>query len=108
MTTINIDLDPKIVRLREEILPRLQRDTEVLTRISEESYPAGSKEAARVAAKIAAIQKVINEQGERLKNVQSETDALTLIAMIKMVGEYDGANLDGTNQATYRIVDFLR
>jgi hypothetical protein len=106
MTIINID--PKIVRLRKEILPWLQRDMEMLARISEASYPVGSEGSARVIAKIAAIQKVIDEQGERLVNLRSEDDAFNLIAMIEMAGKYDGASAGGTNQATYRIMSYLR
>jgi hypothetical protein len=103
----NATLTPEIALLREEIVPHLTKNMRTLFDLSTD--PAkDQKEALRLAYKATAIKKVIRDQGERLQNVTTENDVLTIVRFIQIAVENDKDMAAGTELAVQQILGYLR
>lgn len=100
----NAMMTNKLIIFRGDILPHLTRQAATLTELATKM----NADVARLTAKAAAVTKIINEQGDRLTNVKTYEDVVTLMCMIRMVGNYDGANEEGTELALNTIHGYVR
>lgn len=84
----------KIELLREDILPRLANAVKALAELANNKTDAS--EVTRLIAKSDAVQKVIDEQSERILAVETEEDVRVLTSYIRAVAILDGADMKGT------------
>lgn len=80
MTTTDIQ-NQKVALLRDDIINRL--NDAVFNLLVLRDITLNNDNRARLDAKAAAVQAIRDEDGERLTNVQTEEDVVTLAALIK-------------------------
>jgi hypothetical protein len=92
--------------LREDILPRLANAVKALNKLANES--SQTTEVLRLVAKSDAVQKVIDEQSERIMAVNTPEDVRVLTSFIRAVAILDNADADGTELVIGYLIGYLR
>jgi hypothetical protein len=91
---------PEITALRAEIIPRLQEEVESLLKMKTPTPTYLSNRAG-------AIEKVINEQRNRLLTVTSDDEVANLLELIRITAEYDKVDSYGTEMAMDIIFSYV-
>ena len=105
MTILNIE--KRIDLFREEIVPVLEKTVGTLRGIANEFHTPGDEEFVRLNAKADAIEKIVIEQSDRLRNVTSAENIFDLIVMIQTSAHSVRADQKGTNLAVNKMLDYL-